>query len=117
MTKLFIILIRMAIKNCIALQLNVIDDFQATNRKQEGLSVRPPPLPRILLLAAWESYKPPNQPEYKKHHHKQVDALTFLLKIRIKQHFFRQKTLTRYDSNTFVRTICQWKRKTHTCRL
>jgi hypothetical protein len=64
MTKVFIILIRMAIKNCIALQLNVIDDFQATNRKQE---------------------------EYKKHHHKQVDALTFVWKNHLKQHFFDKK--------------------------
>jgi hypothetical protein len=66
----------MAIKNCIAVQLGVICDSQVTNRKQGGLPVRAPLSPAALLLVAWDSYTctTPSRLEYKKHHHKQVEA-------------------------------------------
>jgi hypothetical protein len=62
----------MAIKKCVAVQLGVIYDSQATNRKQGGLPVRAPS-PTALLLAARES----NMLKYTKNNHKQVEALTF----------------------------------------
>jgi hypothetical protein len=67
----------MAIRKCVAVWLGVIYDFQATNRKQEGLSVRLPHFSAFLLVA-WESDKPHIWPEYTKTlRHKQVNALAF----------------------------------------
>ncbi len=67
----------MAIRKCVAVWLGVIYDFQATNRKDGGLSVRHPPSSAFLLVA-WESDKPHIRPEYTKtHRHKQVNALAF----------------------------------------
>jgi hypothetical protein len=55
-------LIWMAIKKCMAVQLVVIYDSQAANRKQGGLLVRALLSPAALLLVAWESYVYDTQP-------------------------------------------------------
>jgi hypothetical protein len=57
----FLTLIRMAVKKCIAVQLAVLYDSQATNRELRELLCQcptPHPLPSALLLVTWESYKP-----------------------------------------------------------
>jgi hypothetical protein len=69
------------------MRLGVIYDSQATNKKQGVLPVSPLPL-AALLLFAWESYMTLSRPEYTKTPSKKVEALTFLLNIRLKQHFF-----------------------------
>jgi hypothetical protein len=91
-------LIQMAMKKWVAMRLGVTYDSQAINRKQGGIPVRAL-LPRRSSIGhlgvIYDS-----QPKYtQKYYHRQVEALTFLLKNRLKQQFFIQ-TLTRYHSKT-----------------
>jgi hypothetical protein len=53
-------------KKCIAMRLEVIYDFQATNRKLEGLLPRTTTHSGTLLLVAWQSYMTPSRPEWTK---------------------------------------------------
>ncbi len=85
------------------MQLEVIYDSQATNRKQGRL-----PPPSALLLVAW-NISPLAGWNTQKHHHKQVDVLTFWLKNRLIT-FFDKKNFNRYNSNTFCEEYIKVKK-------
>jgi hypothetical protein len=61
-------------------------DSQATNRRQEQLSVRTVP-PGTLELVAWELYMPPSQPKYIKNIIKFKCMLLFIV-IKISETLF-----------------------------
>jgi hypothetical protein len=77
--------IQMALKKCVAMRLGVICDSQTTNRKQGRLPVRAPP---PLLHSYWKPGDSQLAEIHKEYHYKQVEALTFWLKNRLKNHFW-----------------------------
>jgi hypothetical protein len=93
----------MAIKKCIAMRLGVIYDSQVTNRKQGGIPVRAQPPPKQsywshgshiwLTAAGWNT----------QNYHIQVEALTFWLKNRLKQHVFYKNLYQDIILKHFVR--------------
>jgi hypothetical protein len=82
----------MAIKNVrrrvdVDADVDVDVDVQATNRKQERFPVRASLSPAALLWSPGSHIRLPAVQNTQKDPHKQVGALTFCLKNRLKQHF------------------------------
>jgi hypothetical protein len=67
----------MAIKKCVAVRLGVIYDAQATNRKQGGLPVSPPPPCRTSIGRKGVIYDSQPAGMHKKTPPNKVETLTF----------------------------------------